>query len=116
MRQGFGVMRSIYCVWHQSNVAGTFDRYRESSLVFCTGAGDPSRKDLSALGHIPFQFIDVLVIDIIMLFVRAECTNFLSSAGSSPSHRRIASFFIVSHLTNLLIKSCRQPGLLDQTV
>ena len=89
-------------VGHQCNVTCSLDSNSQSSLMFCTVSGDSSRKDLSSLGNVSFQFVNILVIDLVILFA-TEYANFLSSASASSLHGRIAFLcFIVSHGGNLL--------------
>lgn len=95
---------SVKCVWHQCNVAGTFDRCRKRALMLCTCASDPSRKDLSSLGHVAFQLVCVFVVNIIMLFVRTKCAYFFPSARASSSCWRIRAIsLVISHLNCLLL-------------
>ena len=43
----------ILYIGHQSNVAGSLDRYRQRSLVLCTITGDTTGKNLAPLGNVP---------------------------------------------------------------
>ena len=97
--------RLLYSVRQQGNVSSTLDCYSQSSLMLCTVSGDTARKDLTSLGYVSLQLVNILVIDTCVLFA-AEYTYFLSStnaAGSSLS-RCIAAIFIECHLKNLLSK------------
>ena len=79
-------------------MTSSLDSYGHCSLMLCTSSGNSSRKDLSSLGNVSFQFVNILVIDLVVLFA-TEYANFLSSASASSLHGRIAFLcFIVSHV------------------
>ena len=77
-------------------MTGSLDGYCQGSLVLRAVSGDPSGKDLTALGDVPFQFCNILVVDLIVLFA-TEDTDFFPSASASPLHGRVASLFAECH-------------------
>ena len=66
----------------QCNVSGTFDGNGQLTLMFCAGAGNPTRQDLTPFGDELPQFGGVFIIDFLD-FVDAEGANF--SSGSPIS-------------------------------
>lgn len=80
----------LHRVWHQRHMACALNSNSKCSLMLCTAPGNSSRKNLTSLGNKSLQLVYILVIDARTRLVRAEHANFLSSAGHSSLHRRVA--------------------------
>lgn len=68
-------------------MAGSLDRYGQSSLMLRAIAGNASRKNLASLGDILLQLRGILVIDLIILLA-AEHADLLASVHRSRTASR----------------------------
>jgi hypothetical protein len=66
---------------HQSHDASVLDRNGDSALVSCAVAGDAAREDLTALGYVAAQTVDIFVVDNFH-FVYAELADFATLAAA----------------------------------
>ena len=81
-------------VGEESQSPRPLDAYRQHALVLGAGAGDPSRKDLPALGDEAAHAIDILVID--FDFLGAEFADLLleeTFAAAGAARAAILSVF-----------------------
>ena len=98
---------SILYIRKDCKVTSTLNSQSDGTLMLCTVACNPSRKDLAALRDISLKLVYVLVADLAVL--AAEYADFLSSAESAlfSSKSAFTAFAIslVSHSISLLLRS-----------
>lgn len=81
---------SVVGIRKQGHGSGTLDGNCKCALMLCAVAGDTTRQNLAALGHILSQAIAVLVIDVID-FIHAELADFLAGTSGMFSSWHIYS-------------------------
>ena len=92
-------------------MAGTLDRGRQLALMLCAVARNSSRKDLSSLGDVSLQLVDILVADLIIF--AAEHTDFLSSVESAfSSETALTVCSLISHDLFSFINTASRSGLI----
>ena len=88
-------------------MTSTLNSQSDGTLMLCTVACNPSRKDLAALRDISLKLVNILVADFTVL--AAEYADFLSSAESallsSVSAFTAFAISLVSHNISLLLRS-----------
>ena len=90
-------------------MTGTLDSERHGALMLCAGTGDPSRKNLAALGDVLSERGNILVAK--LLGLAAERADFLSPAEAAllPSEAALATFTILLECHCILLSGKNRP-------